>query len=135
MTSFWKYAFSRACCIDLNLDYYENPKCKETMDRLRSTNNIMVKTQHSWLKGYAVYLMGYERCMYYIMSFFNMVKQSMPTATVNKLTHLSKMSFLRSNARLHIPKLTHKTTVDLDWDVLPHAAYSPPSDCHLFRSM
>lgn len=40
--------------------------------------------------------------------------------------------------RGYTAKATLKTTSDLGWKILPHAAYSPdlaPSDYHLFRSL
>jgi transposase len=46
--------------------------------------------------------------------------------------------FLHDNARPHTSKMTKKKLEDLDWEVLPHAPYSPdkaPSDFHLFRSL
>lgn len=45
---------------------------------------------------------------------------------------------LHDNARPHTSKMTKKKLEDLDWEVLPHAPYSPdkaPSDFHLFRSL
>lgn len=44
----------------------------------------------------------------------------------------------QDNARPHTSKLTLQKLRDLDWEVLPHPAYSPdiaPSDYHLFRSL
>lgn len=46
--------------------------------------------------------------------------------------------FLHDNARPHTSKMTTAKLAELDWDVLPHAPYSPdkaPSDFHLFRSL
>lgn len=46
--------------------------------------------------------------------------------------------FLHDNATPHTAKKTKKKLRDLNWDVLPHAPYSPdtaPSDFHLFRSL
>jgi histone-lysine N-methyltransferase SETMAR len=46
--------------------------------------------------------------------------------------------FLHDNATPQTAKKTKKKLRNLNWDVLPHAPYSPdtaPSDFHLFRSL
>jgi histone-lysine N-methyltransferase SETMAR len=46
--------------------------------------------------------------------------------------------FLHDNARPHTSRQTNTKLATLNWDVLPHAPYSPdkaPSDYHLFRSL
>ncbi|UYV79805.1 hypothetical protein LAZ67_18000711 [Cordylochernes scorpioides] len=46
--------------------------------------------------------------------------------------------YQHDNARSHVAKVVKETLEALQWDVLPHPAYSPdiaPSDYHMFRSM
>ncbi|UYV83676.1 SETMAR [Cordylochernes scorpioides] len=49
-----------------------------------------------------------------------------------------KVIYQHDNARPHVAKVVKETLEALQWDVLPHPAYSPdiaPSDYHMFRSM
>ena len=49
-----------------------------------------------------------------------------------------KVIFLHDNAPSHTARAVRDTLETLNWEVLPHAAYSPdlaPSDYHLFASM
>lgn len=49
-----------------------------------------------------------------------------------------KVILLHDNARPHTGKTVKETLTQLEWETLPHPAYSPdiaPSDYHLFRSM
>lgn len=49
-----------------------------------------------------------------------------------------KIILLCYNAKPHVAVATKETLFELDWEVLPHSAYSPdiiPSDFHLFRWM
>lgn len=59
-------------------------------------------------------------------------------AIPEKRPNLQKVIFLHDNARPHVAKETRKKLEELDWEVLPHPAYSPdlaPTDYHLFREL
>lgn len=64
--------------------------------------------------------------------------EKLTRAVQEKRPNLRKKMILHDNARPHIAKETKRTLNELDWEVLPHPAYSPdlaPSDYHLFRKM
>jgi len=49
-----------------------------------------------------------------------------------------KVILLHDNARLHVARVTQNHIFALDWELLPHVAYSPDmtsSDYYLFRSL
>lgn len=54
------------------------------------------------------------------------------------LVNRGKVFYLHDNARPHVAKIVREKLLSLDWEVLPHPAYSPdlaPSDYHLFLSL
>jgi transposase len=72
-------------------------------------------------------------CFVFHLKFVDMPQKLLTRGQIRLLLH-----FLHDNARPHTSKMTKKKLEDLDWEVLPHAPYSPdkaPSDFHLFRSL
>ena len=52
--------------------------------------------------------------------------------------NIKKVLFHHDNARPHTARTTLQKISELNWELLPHPAYSPdiaPSDFHLFRAL
>jgi histone-lysine N-methyltransferase SETMAR len=74
-----------------------------------------------------------ERYSYQLEKVQEALREKRPT-----LVNRRGVVLLHDNAKPHTAKITMAKIKELDWEVLPHPAYSPdlaPSDYHLFRSL
>lgn len=131
--------------------YFNNPKRKKSWVSPGEPSTSMPKRN---IHGHKVLL-----CIWWDMQgvvYFELLKPGETVTGVrytNQLDHLNdalmskrpavasnrrKVILLHDNARPHVAKVVKDALSKLEWEVLPHPAYSPdiaPSDYHLFRSM
>lgn len=131
--------------------YYDNPKRRKSwVDPGQPSTSTPKRNIHEhkvllciwWdMKGVVYYellkpnqTVTAEHYQHQLIELSHALNQKRPRIAYKK----QKVILLHDNARPHIAKAVKDTLSDLQWEVLPHPAYSPdcaPSDYHLFRSM